>query len=203
VEVSDYATFLDNKAIVNVPTGIADVPALNPMLFDYQHAITRWALHRGRAAIFADCGLGKTPMQLEWARIVAAHTHQPVLVLSPLAVAEQTEREARKFGIDARYCRHDDGGDGVIVANYEMLEHFDTTRFGGVVLDESSILKAYTGATRTAITEAFALTPYRLACTATPAPNDFMELGNHAELVQLGGRYAALADAWARSQPVV
>uniref|UniRef100_UPI0035630B9F helicase-related protein n=1 Tax=Gemmatimonas sp. TaxID=1962908 RepID=UPI0035630B9F len=191
--MSDYATFLDEKAIVNVPTGIADVPALNPMLFDYQHAITRWALQRGRAAIFADCGLGKTPMQLEWARVVSEHTGNPVLILSPLAVAEQTEREARKFGIEARYCRKDDGYGGIIVANYEMLEHFDTRRFSGVVLDESSILKAYTGSTRTAITEAFALTPYRLACTATPAPNDFMELGNHAEFLGVQSRAEMLA----------
>ena len=188
-----YAEFLSKKALVSVPTGIADVPALNPMLFDYQHAITGWALRRGRAAIFADCGLGKTPMQLEWAQHVAARTNGAVLMLAPLAVAEQTEREARKFGVEARYCRHDDGYNGVIVTNYEMLEHFDPRRFSGVVLDESSILKAYDGATRTAITEAFGQIPFRLACTATPAPNDFMELGNHAEFLGVMSRAEMLA----------
>jgi DNA modification methylase len=188
-----YAEFLAKKALVSVPTGIADVPALNPMLFDYQHAITAWALRRGRAAIFADCGLGKTPMQLEWAQHVAARTNGAVLMLAPLAVAEQTEREARKFGVEARYCRQDDGYNGVIVTNYEMLEHFDPRRFSGVVLDESSILKAYDGATRTAITEAFGQTPFRLACTATPAPNDFMELGNHAEFLGVMSRAEMLA----------
>jgi DNA modification methylase len=188
-----YADFLAKKALVSVPTGLADVPDLNPMLFDYQHAITGWALRRGRAAIFADCGLGKTPMQLEWAKYVSDETNGAVLMLAPLAVAEQTEREARKFGVEARYCRKDDGYNGVIVTNYEMLEHFDTRRFSGVVLDESSILKAYDGATRTAITEAFALTPFRLACTATPAPNDFMELGNHAEFLGVMSRAEMLA----------
>ena len=191
--VTSYAEFLTRKALVSVPTGIAEPPALNPMLFDYQHAITAWALRRGRAAIFADCGLGKTPMQLEWARAVSEHTNGAVLVLSPLAVAEQTQREARKFGIEARYLRKDDGYNGIIVTNYEMLEHFDTRRFSGVVLDESSILKAYDGATRTAITEAFADTPFRLACTATPAPNDFMELGNHAEFLGIYSRAEMLA----------
>ena len=189
----DYQTFLRNKALVNVPTGISDVPPLAPILHDFQHAITGWALRRGRAAVFADCGLGKTPMQLEWARVVADHTKGAVLVLAPLAVAEQTEREARKFGVEARYCRTDDGDTGVVVTNYEMLQHFDVRRFSGVVLDESSILKAYDGATRTAITDAFAQTPFRLACTATPAPNDFMELGNHAEFLGVMSRAEMLA----------
>lgn len=192
--MTKYAEFLKQKALIAVPTGMANPPEVNPMLFDYQQAIVRWALQRGRAAIFADCGLGKTPMQLEWARIVAEQTGNPVLILAPLAVAEQTQREARKFGNnDVRYLRKDDGYGGVVVTNYEMLEHFDTRRFHGVVLDESSILKAYDGATRTAITEAFAETPYRLACTATPAPNDFMELGNHSEFLGIYSRAEMLA----------
>jgi DNA modification methylase len=191
--MTDYSMFLNNKALLSVPTGMAEVPPINPMLFDYQQDIVRWALRRGRAAIFADCGLGKTPMQLEWAQAVAEHTNGAVLILAPLAVAEQTEREARKFGVEVRYCRKDDGYNGVIVTNYEMLQHFDTRRFSGVVLDESSILKAYDGATRTAITEAFEATPYRLACTATPAPNDFMELGNHAEFLGIYSRAEMLA----------
>lgn len=188
-----YSEFLATKALSDTPTGLAHVPALSSLLFDYQDAITSWALRRGRAAVFAECGLGKTPMQLEWARAVAEHTKGAVLILAPLAVAEQTEREARKFGIDVRYLRKDDGYQGVIVANYEMLPHFDPRRFSGIVLDESSILKAYDGATRTAITEAFADTPYRLACTATPAPNDFMELGNHAEFLGVLTRAEMLA----------
>ena len=149
------------------------------MLFDFQRDIVRWALRRGRAAIFADCGLGKTPMQLEWAR----HIPGRVLILAPLAVSAQTVREAAKFGIhDVEYSR---GGSAakIVVTNYEMLEHFNPADFAGIVLDESSILKAYDGSTRTAIIEAFAQTPFRLACTATPAPNDYMELGNHAEFL--------------------
>ena len=178
-----YRDFLQSKQLSNTATGLASVPALNPALFDYQHAMVSWALRKGRAALFCDCGLGKTPMQLEWARVVAEQKNGAVLILAPLAVAEQTEREARKFHVDARYLREDDGYNGVIVTNYEMLDKFDVRRFAGVVLDESSILKAYDGSTRTAITEAFADTPFRLACTATPAPNDFMELGNHAEFL--------------------
>ncbi len=188
-----YDQFLATKALSDVATGLSTVPALNPALFDYQRDIVTWALRRGRAAVFADCGLGKTPMQLEWAHVVANATNGAVLILAPLAVAEQTEREARKFDIDARYLRQDDGYNGVIVTNYEMLEHFDVRRFAGVVLDESSILKAYDGATRTRITESFADTPYRLACTATPAPNDFMELGNHAEFLGVLTRAEMLA----------
>lgn len=188
-----YSDFIASKALSDVATGIMDVPALNPALFDYQRDIVSWALRRGRGAVFADCGLGKTPMQLEWARVVADHTNGAVIILAPLAVAEQTEREARKFDVEARYLRKDDGYNGVIVANYDMLSHFDVRRFSGVVLDESSILKAYDGATRTTITESFADTPFRLACTATPAPNDFMELGNHAEFLGVLTRAEMLA----------
>lgn len=179
----NYAQFLDAKAIVSPLAGVSFEPALREHLFPFQADITRWALKRGRAAIFADCGMGKTPMQLEWARVIA-ETHGPVLILAPLAVAQQTVREGDKFGVKVYYERsmpkviH-----GITITNYEMLEHFDPSKFAGVVLDESSILKAYDGKTRTAILEAFAQTPYRLACTATPAPNDYMELGNHAEFV--------------------
>ena len=191
--MSDYTSFLTSKALSDVATGIQVVPAINPTLFEYQADIVSWALRRGRAAIFADCGLGKTPMQLEWARIVSEHRRNPVLILAPLAVAEQTESEARKFGIEARYLREDDGYGGVVITNYEMLQHFNPERFAGVVLDESSILKSYDGATRTAIIDAFRQTPFRLACTATPAPNDFMELGNHAEFLGVLTRAEMLA----------
>ena len=146
----------------------------------FQRDIVTWSSRRGRAAIFADCGMGKTVMQLEWARQVCAHTGGRVLILAPLAVATQTVEEGQKFGIEARYLRADDDGDGIIVTNYEMLDHFDADSFAGVVLDESSILKSQDGKTRTRVIEAFAQTPYRLACTATPAPNDHIELGNHA-----------------------
>jgi DNA modification methylase len=167
------------------PTGF-EPGAVNPKLFEFQAAIVRWACRRGRAAIFADCGLGKTGMQLEWARMVADHAGGKVLILAPLAVAQQTAREAEKFGVDGvGVARSQDecGPFRICIANYEMLQHFDPAQFVGVVLDESSILKSYSGSTRTAIIEAFAQTPYRLACTATPAPNDYMELGNHAEFV--------------------
>lgn len=175
-----YAEFLAGKAMIDPPTGITDTDDLSPALFDFQRDIVRWALRRGRAAIFADCGMGKTLMQLEWAR----HIPGRVLILAPLAVANQTVAEGAKFGIAVTYARdQSQAGDGITITNYEMLVHFDAAQFTGIVLDESSILKAYDGKTRSAIIRAFSATPYRLACTATPAPNDYMELGNHAEFL--------------------
>ncbi len=177
-----YEDFLASKAVRDIPTGIVDVPPLNPHLFAFQDDITRWALRRGRAAIFADCGMGKTLMQLEWAR----HVPGNVLVLAPLAVATQTVREGDRFGIDVRYVREqptDFGDDGIVITNYEMLDRFDIDTFDGVVLDESSIIKHKDGKYRNAIIEGFAETPFRLACTATPSPNDFTELGNHSEFL--------------------
>jgi DNA modification methylase len=184
-----YEKFIEQKSIVCAPAGI-EVDAPNPALFDFQRDIVRWALKRGRAAIFADCGMGKTPMQLEWAR----HIPGDVLILAPLAVAQQTVREGRKFGVEVNYCRDQSQVKaGITITNYEMLEHFDPALFTGIVLDESSILKSYDGATRTAIIEAFSMTPFRLACTATPAPNDYMELGNHAEFLGAMNRTEMLA----------
>lgn len=179
----DYEEFIARKAIIDAPTGLDVVPDLNTMLFPFQRDIVRWALRRGRAAIFADCGMGKTPMQLEWAR----HIDGKVLILAPLAVAQQTMREAEKFGInDVRYTRSGDGELGhITITNYEMLQHFNPDDFTGIVLDESSILKAYDGKTRTQIIDGFAKTPFRLACTATPAPNDYMELGNHSQFLSV------------------
>lgn len=175
-----YDAFLEQKRLASPAVGLQTVPALNRQLFDFQHDIVRWALRRGRAAIFADCGLGKTPMQLEWAK----HVPGDVLILTPLAVAQQTVREGQKFGIDVRYCRSQEQVEhGITVTNYEMLDRFQPQAFAGVVLDESSILKAYDGKTRNQIIAAFSETPFRLACTATPAPNDHMELGNHAEFL--------------------
>ena len=188
--MNDYQTFLKAKAVIDVPTGLRDVPVLNSALFDFQRDITTWALRRGRAAVFADCGLGKTPMQLEWAR----HVPGNVLILAPLAVAAQTVREGQKFGIEVNYARNQDQvKPGITIANYEMLEHFNPAYFTGVVLDESSILKSYDGKTRTQIIDAFCKTPFRLACTATPAPNDYMELGNHAEFLGIMSRVEMLS----------
>lgn len=179
----DYGLFLAAKALTAPATGVRFEPALSGQLFPFQADIVRWALKRGRAAIFADCGLGKTLMQLEWARVIA-ETQGPVLILAPLAVAAQTVREGQKFGIDVDYERAmPKVTRGITITNYEMLAHFDPAAFAAVVLDESSIIKSQDGKTRRSILSAFARTPFRLACTATPAPNDYMELGNHAEFV--------------------
>lgn len=188
-----YQEFLSTKKVVDTPSGFEPGP-INSNLFDWQAAIVRWAIRRGRAAIWADCGLGKTLMQLEWARMVAEHTGGNVLILAPLAVSTQTRDEGAKFGIACNVARKAaDIVPGVNVANYEMLHHFDPAAFAGVVLDESSILKDYSGKTRTQIIESFRGTPYRLACTATPSPNDYMELGNHAEFLGVMTRVEMLS----------
>lgn len=181
----NYEELIESKRIRHTPTGFdVDTDTLNRQLFDWQKRVVAWALKRGRAAIFADCGLGKTAMQLEWARQVHEQTDRPVLVLAPLAVAAQTQREGEKFGIDVNVCRGQvDVVNGINVTNYEMLARFDHDTFGGLVLDESSILKAYTGVTRNAIQRFANAIDYRLACTATPAPNDVMEMTNHSEFV--------------------
>ena len=179
-----------------VPDSGFEPDELNPMLFEYQRDIVRWACVKGKAAIFADCGLGKTPMQLEWARQVCLHSGEgaKVLILAPLAVAKQTWYEGAKFGIEVNRCRSQaDVKPGVNVTNYEMLHAFDPSAFVGVVLDESSILKSYTGKVRNMIIESFSSTPYKLACTATPSPNDHMELGNHSEFVGAMDRTEMLA----------
>lgn len=178
--MNDYAEFLARKAVVDPTTGLSVVPPLNPMLFPFQSDIVTWALRRGRAAIWADCGLGKGPMQLEWAK----HVPHDVLIAAPLGVTAQTVREGIKFGVPCAYARNQGQiTERITVTNYEMLEHFDLSQFGGVVLDESSILKSFDGKTRTEIIESFAQTPFRLACSATPAPNDYMELGNHSQFL--------------------
>lgn len=187
-----YHEFLASKTKTSIPTGFAPCSPLSPHLFPYQRAIVEWAIRRGRAAVFADCGMGKTLMQLAWAEAVSNYTSKPVLVLAPLAVAEQTIAEGERFGIDVRSA-FDRLPVGVAVANYEKLHRIDCSAFAGVVLDESSILKSYNGKTRTQIIESFARTPYRLACTATPAPNDHMELGNHSEFLGVMSRGEMLA----------
>ena len=178
-----YDSFLKDKAIGQIPTGFAP-GRLGSHLFDFQAAIVEWACKRGRAAIFADTGLGKTAMQAEWARQVAAHTGGRVLILAPLCVAQQTVEEEAQFGTAIKYCRNESQTDGdIIITNYEMVDHFDVTDYAGVVLDESSILKSHDSKTRAKIIDMFGATPYRLSCTATPSPNDHMELGNQAEFL--------------------
>lgn len=181
----DYQTFLASKRTVAQTSGI-DIPidAIHPELFDFQKALVQWALRKGRSALFTECGTGKTFMQLSWAHIVHFHTNKDVLILAPLAVANQTVAEGAKLGIQVHICRlQNDVRPGINITNYEMLQHFDPSHFAGVVTDESSILKSYMGKTKRALVDAFAQTPYRLACTATPSPNDVMELGNHSEFL--------------------
>lgn len=181
--MSEYTDFLKTKEIRYDSCGF-EPESDNPKLFQWQSDIVRWALMKGRAAIFADCGLGKTPMQLQWASQVSAHEGKPVLICAPLAVAKQTQREGVKFDVPVTVCRKgEDVRQGVNVTNYEMLEHFDADVFAGVVLDESSILKDASSSTRKMLTEKFRNTPYKLCCTATPSPNDFMELGTHSDFL--------------------
>jgi len=150
-------------------------------LFDFQAALVEWALRKGRAAIFADCGLGKTPMQLVWADSVVRKTNGAVLILTPLAVTSQTMREAERFGIECKRADADSRGPGIFVTNYQRLRHLDPAHFVGAVCDESSILKSFEGTTRAAVTDFMRKLPYRLLCTATAAPNDYTELGTSSE----------------------
>ncbi len=176
-----YAEFLRGKSQYGADSGFE--PLWMPdAAFDFQKCLASWALRKGRGAIYADCGLGKTLMQLIWAHNVVLKTNKPVLLLTPIAVGHQTLSEADKFGIPAERSR--DGKVSkptVIISNYERLHYFDSSQFSGVVCDESSILKNFDGATRKAITEFMRCVPYRLLCTATAAPNDFIELGSSSE----------------------
>lgn len=190
-----YEEFLAKKKVTAISSGF-DKPKeqMNKNLFDWQKDIVYWALRKGRAALFEDCGLGKTIQELEWAKSVSDYTKKPVLILAPLAVSEQTKREGEKFGYAVHVVRdRKEVKTGINITNYEILEHFDVSVFGGVVLDESSILKNFTGKIRTEIIESFRDTPYKLSCTATPAPNDFMELGNQSEFCGVMSRTEMLA----------
>jgi DNA modification methylase len=205
VSAARYQDFLDARSLYAPSCGrTVERGTLHSSLFDFQRDIVWWALQKGRCAIFADTGLGKTFMQLEWAR----HAGDRVLILAPLSVAHQTVREAARWGIDASYCKAMTAQPGIIITNYERLDAFDAGAFDAVVLDESSILKNYEGKTRTAIIQAFAQTPMRLACTATPAPNDIAEIANHAEFLGLMTRAGMLAtffvhdqDGWRLKRP--
>lgn len=188
-----YEEFLRSKEMRYLPCGF-EASGDNPLLFDWQSELVRWALRKGKSAIFADCGLGKTAMQLQWAQQICEHENKPVLVVAPLAVAVQTKNEGQKFGISVTVCRkQEDVKPGVNITNYEMLEYFDASAFIGVVLDESSILKSYTGVTKRQIVDMFQNTKYRLSCSATPAPNDLMELLNQAEFLGVMKSREALA----------
>lgn len=176
-----YADFLAGKRRAQPDAGVVVPPdAVDVALFPFQRDIVLWALRKGRAAVFADTGLGKSFMQVEWARL----TGRRCLILAPLAVAQQTVREAARIGVDVRYCRDQSEVDGPIsISNYERLGKFDPAAFEAVVLDESSVLKSFSGVTKRALIAAFKDTPYRLCCTATPAPNDLEELCNHADFL--------------------
>lgn len=179
-----YHAFLARKAIRDPLTGLKVVPDLPLVMFPFQRDITAWALQRGRGALFAGTGLGKSLMELSWADAVHRETGRDILHLAPLAVSAQLVREAEKFGLSARLVREQAGClAGTNITNYQKLEHFDLSRFGGVILDESSILKSTDGHYRTELIKACQAIPFRLAATATPAPNDYMELGNHAEFL--------------------
>lgn len=200
---TDYQEFLKAKQKEHRLSGFdIDESQLNKAMFPFQKFITKRALKAGKYAIFADCGLGKSLMQLEWARLVVENTGKPVLILAPLAVTGQTIKEAAKFNISI--WRYSDFGksthicekeqpDEIYISNYEQLENIDCSIFSGVVLDESSILKNFEGATKRLILDLFANTPYKLACTATPSPNDPMEMGNHAEFLDVMSRNEMLA----------
>lgn len=177
---TSYIDFLASKQQVDGDHGF-DPAFLPDWLFDYQAALVRWACRKGRAAIFADCGMGKTPMQLVWGENVKTHTGKPTLALTPLAVSYQTVGEAERFGIEAVRSSGGKPQAGIVVTNYERLHHFNPDDFGGVICDESSILKNFDGATKAAVTEFMRTIPYRLLCTATAAPNDYHELGTSSE----------------------
>jgi len=191
-----YETFVSGKLALRPPSGIAGTAALPASLFPHQKALTAWAIKLGRAAIFADTGLGKSRMELAWADSVLRHTGQPVLILAPLAVAVQTAGEGAQIGVDVTVCR--DGSDvndrGVNITNYDRLHRFDPSIFGGVVLDESSIIKHHDAKSFGLLTAAFRDTPFRLPATATPAPNDWTELGTHAEFLGICTRAEMLAE---------
>ena len=192
-----YADFLQRKQRMFAGEAVpAADQALPDGLHDWQARMVRWALKKGRAALFADTGLGKTRMQLAWANAQPGRT----LVLAPLCVADQTVAEGRRMGIAAHYAQSqaDVADHRIVVTNYERLEKFDAASFSSVVLDESSILKAFDGQTRTTLIRTFADTPYRLCCTATPSPNDITELANHAEFLGLMTRAEFLATWFVR-----
>lgn len=183
--MTPYHELIAAKRVTVAPRGLANVPTLNAALKPHQEHVVDFALRQGCAAMFLDTGLGKTLSALDWGRVIVELTNKPVLMLAPLAVAAQHEREAVKFGIDAKAIREPSEMTGarIYITNYERLAKFDASVFAGVVLDESSILKSFGGKTTRLLIDTFKATPFKLACTATPAPNDHAELGQHSEFL--------------------
>lgn len=190
-----YEEFLKSKQKPDKFNGIdVNTDILNKNLFDWQREVVKWSLEKGRSALFEDCGLGKTIQQLEWANQIHQKTNKNILIVAPLAVSRQTQREGEKFGIETNIARKQkDIKKGINITNYEMLEHFNSDEFVGVVLDESSILKSYMGKTKIQLVNAFKNTPYKLSATATPSPNDHMEILNQAEFLGIMSSSEALS----------
>lgn len=190
----EYLKYLKSKSPHITKSGFnINEDELNKMLFPFQRFAVRRALENGKFAIFANCGLGKTIMQLEWAQQIIKKFNQSVLIVAPLAVVGQTIKEGVKFGYRVREYKDTPSDTGIYIINYDGLEKIDVNDFIGVVLDESSILKNFTGATKNMIIDMFGYTPYKLACTATPSPNDVMELCNHSEFLNVMSRNEMLA----------
>ncbi len=182
----DYQEFLESKRLIVDRVGFdIKLSEIHPILFDWQKDVVRWAVAKGRAALFEDCGLGKTFQQIEWARLIYERTGKNILILAPLAVASQTINEGKRIGVDICHSREGETQKGITITNYERLHYYNPDGFGGIVLDESSILKSFDGKTRKEIQKFIKAIPYRLACTATPAPNDLIELSNHAEFLNV------------------
>lgn len=194
-DTMNYTHFVSTKLSKVPPTGFDPPESLGSHLMPHQDDTVKWALRRGRCAAFLDTGLGKSRVQITWAREVHHHTGRDVLILAPLAVAAQTVAEGAKCGIGVTLCREaSDVRPGINITNYDRLHKFDASAFGGVVLDESSIIKSYNSRTLTMLLDAFAATPFKLACSATPAPNDYTELGTHAEFLGICSRAEMLAE---------
>jgi len=189
-EAMSYTEFLKRKLVIDPDTGLTEIPNLNPMLFDFQRDIVKWALRRGRAGVYADCGMGKGPIAMEWAD---KQPHE-CIISAPLAVAHQFVREAQKFGIDLSYAKDQSGiTKRITVTNFERLENFHLEQFGAIAQDEASILKNASGAYTNWAIDAFKNTPFRLCLSATPAPNDVMEIGTQAEFLGVMTRGEMLA----------
>lgn len=178
--MTTYQEFIRGKSQLGGNHGFKPL-WLPDFLFDFQRSLTDWAVRRGRAAVFADCGLGKGPMALVWAENVVRHANRPVIVLAPLAVSHQLVREAEKFGVEAHRSTDGRPRPNITVTNYERLKSFDPDDYAGAVLDEASVVKHWAGATQKALTRFLSKMPYRLLCTATPAPNDYVEMGTQSE----------------------
>lgn len=190
-----YADFVTRKLSTLPPVGIEPPECIAGPLFPHQDALVRWALRRGRAAVFADTGLGKTRIQVAWADAIRKSTEHNVLILAPLAVAEQTVEEAAGIGVRIQHMRSgSDRPAGITITNYERLHRFNPEHFGAVVLDESSCIKHHDTKTLQTLLDAFKDTPYKLCATATPAPNDWTELGTHAEFLGVCSRVEMLSE---------